>query len=397
MLVYDDVAQLATKYVEELQGIEEVSKNFEVSMLPHDEFEKEMVRITSRQAVVREGKRPEYGDSEIDHADIFLVDYYLLEASKGMFVNGELVSYLGRCFTSCGLILGLNQYGNNQFDLRLTGHPESYADLSIGSAQLRNRGLWAETSNDFRPWHWPILPLYLAAFNLKTKLVSENVAAPIFESLGIADLASNLPRSALEFVGGEPSKRSFAEFVTDSNRALQGRDREGKHDEESIGRIAAARLSKWVERQVLPGQDVLIDAPHVVSRFPSLLDGDPTSIENWNKTAAFKGHGDLGMHDDRIEEYRLKEEVWASRPVWLWNQVANMQDIPEVSEPWKGKEYDFVFCEDSSSFRAASDAKEFISEVDSSYRRRYIAKFEGVNYTPIVRLVERKVTSGEAE
>ena len=45
-------------------------------------------------------------------------------------------------------------------------------------------------------------------------------------------------------------------------------------DQGGIERVAAARLGKWLERLVLPGQNVLVDAPHLVSRFPSLVAAD---------------------------------------------------------------------------------------------------------------------------
>jgi hypothetical protein len=133
----------------------------------------------------------------------------------------------------------------------------------------------------------------------------------------------------------------------------------------------------------------LVDAPHLVSRHPSLLKKDHSKIASWNDTAHFAKFDKLPLDHNIIKDYRLKKDFWFSRPVWLWGKMVNSQDIAEVREPWKRESTKFLFCEDSSSFERREDCREFTSEVDSPYTQRFIhAKmFEGVDYRPRVRLI----------
>lgn len=154
-----------------------------------------------------------------------------------------------------------------------------------------------------------------------------------------------------------------------------------------IGRIAVTRISKWLERLILPGQDTLVDAPHLVSRYPSLLKEELTDIVTWNKTARFGSYIDLGLDHRKIEEFRFKKSCWLSRPTWFWRGLSECQKIKEVSAPWEKKSTDFAFCEDDSKFHKREECKEFIAESDSPYVQRFVFGFEDVDYRPKVRLI----------
>src|SRR4051812_10875557 len=43
-----------------------------------------------------------------DDVDILILDYDLRYLVKGEFLTGETVAFLARCYSSCGLIVGLN-------------------------------------------------------------------------------------------------------------------------------------------------------------------------------------------------------------------------------------------------------------------------------------------------
>ena len=171
-----------------------------------------------------------------------------------------------------------------------------------------------------------------------------------------------------------------------SGNGLRGRDK--KASDEMMGRVAAARISKWFERLVLPGQEIMIDAPHLVSRYPSLLQGDPSDVETWNKTANFERFDRLGLEIKKIEDFRLKKDFWLSRPVWFWEKLSDFSEIKEVSEPWERKPTDFLFCEDSSCFYKREDCREFRADVEL-YTQRFLRSesFKGVEYRPKVRLI----------
>lgn len=389
LLIYDDESRRGEKYAEVLRKLKIVRSSFDVESVSNQKFEKEWEVLLDRRNRLRSGRKWNDDLLELDEASIYVIDYDLLKSLKSKsFITGELVAYLVRCFSRCGLIIGLNQYGANTFDLTLKGHPESYADLNIGSEQLDNSGLWGGQADGFRPWYWPQLPDHLKCFQRRVKDIAENPDALVCDFLGMKDAVRMLPRSVSEFIGDDPLKTTFKDFVTKSGNGLKGRDQ--NPTTEMTARIASARISKWLERLVLPGQDFLIDAPHLVSRFPSLLKGLHSDVNSWNKTAGFGSFKELNVDREEIEDFRFKKEHWLSRPAWFWPRLCDYQRIKEVSEPWKRESTDYVFCEDSSRFCRQRECSEFLSESDSPYNRRFVCLFTGVDYRPKVRLLESK-------
>jgi hypothetical protein len=397
ILIYDDEVQLLATYSSRLQALSFLKKRFEVEPITPNDFEKEMKALEGRRRAFRK-KEDSWPESLLDEASMLIVDYDLLE-SFNPFVTGEGVSYLSRCFSKCGLIIGMNQYNRRgqptSFDLTLKGHPESFADLNICSEQLDNPGLWSEKRTVFRPWHWPQLPDFLGFFQKRVKDVEDHLKEPICKTLGIENIEAVFPSSISAFLGRHPAKTTFKEFVESSGKGLQTKD-ENKN-EELVARIAAARISKWLERLVLPGQDILVDAPHLASRYPSLLVGDPSKTETWNRTTGLVGLDRLSLDHTNIKEYGFKKDYWLSRPTWFWQKLSENQSIKEVSEPWERKKTKFVFCEDTSSFHKQKECTEFYAELASPFRRRFVRRVNGINYEPAVQFVRssvRRVRSG---
>ena len=156
-------------------------------------------------------------------------------------------------------------------------------------------------------------------------------------------------------------------------------------DEDVLARVGAARISKWLERLVLPEQDFLVDAPHLVARYPSLIAGDEKKIKDWNSTAQLVDYRELGLDTKTIEPYRLKKDYWMSRPVWFWDTLREDESIKEVREPWLTDKPSWVFCEDASRFHDRKDCEEFFADTDSPFTRRFIKGFKRVDYRPRVR------------
>jgi hypothetical protein len=351
-----------------------------------------MNTLRDRQKEFRKSGTWKETNIELDETDIFIIDYDLLESSLGGFLTSEHVSYLTRCFSKCSLIIGLNlpPYRDNGFDLTLKGNPSSYADLNIGGKQIANPGLWGNNFSGFRPWHWPILPQYFDNYHKKLSDVKESIETklPIWEVIGFKEnVFKLLPRSIAQFLGRdiELPTITFKDFVLMSGNGLRSKDSHDSMTDEVIARIGVARISKWLERMVLPGQDILVDCPHLIARFPSLLSGNKKDINSWNKTTQISNPSNLGINIDQIESFRLSKPHWISRPVWFWDQIRECQDILEVKSPWKSLKPSWVFCEDASRFYKA-DYQEFIADLESPYTRRYIRSFKGVEYRPQLRL-----------
>lgn len=381
--VCDDVAGQAKSWVEQ---VEQVQDEFEVQRLAEENLREEIKKLEGRREAARiDGRSQGSQRSLLDSTAILIVDYDLLKISKDYRLTGENVAYLARCYSGCGLILVVNQFhfGEKTFDLSLRGHPESFADLNLSSEFLSNKGLWSDEKKMFRPWSWPILPRWLEKYEARLDEVRQAYdGPPILEFLGLRDFADQFPRSALEFLSDEsPKEATFKHFVERSGNGRQSKDQ--LESPEQGYRIAASRIAQWLDSIVLPGQDILVDAPHLVSRFSSLFDGKD---EDWDRAADLRPVEDLPLKRDLISAHRFKKEDWISRPAWMWLSLSSDESIPEVREPWSSRASELVFCEDTSRFIPRNEAQMFVADLDSAYDRRFIEwPDKTINYRPRVR------------
>jgi len=386
ILVYDDEERFKRKLEESLSGLSILEREFAIASMPEQDFEKTMDSLRHRQVELRDRSSWTDEGNPLDDISVFVIDDDLVLNKKDPFLTSEIVAYLVRCFSRCGLIVAVNQY-RHDFDLTLRGHPESFADLNVTDSRLGNPNLWGETAEGFHPWYWPVLPSYQQDLEKKIRDVGENLDEPICKVLGFdCRLFDVLPRSVSEFLSTKkrPSEITFRDFVLGSGNGLRAKDALEANDD-VLARVGAARVAKWLERLVLPEQDILVDAPHLVSRYPSLLTGDAADIETWNVVARKVEYDALGVNVKVLEAYRLKRGYWVSRPVWFWEGVRECRDILEVREPWKIDRPDWVFCEDASRFYE-EEYREFVAATESPYSRRFVRYFDGIKYSPIVRL-----------
>jgi hypothetical protein len=387
ILVYDDVERWATNYTNHLTTERTVSSRFDVEPIANGQLQEQLRILEGRQAASRGTSHRVPGQSKFDDVDVFIVDIDLVE-SANPFLTGDRLAYLIRCFSECEVIIGLSQYQKVDFDLTLKGQPGSFTDLSIKNTQLTNRGLWGNSWSNFRPWAWPVIPNLLESFEKRVRIVEENPAASVIETIGLKSAVSSLPNSAIDFLGSDPDTVTFEGFVLHSQYGIRDPDR--PFNREFLARIAASRISKCVEYLILPGQGVVVDAPHLVSRFPSLLTGSKTAKSSWNKTTKFLPPNRIGLRSGKISRFRLKAEEWYSRPVWLSGPLSDFQGIDEVKSPWKSIEPNFLFCEDASAFYPRKDCLEFEASVESPNVRRYIRNFRELTYGPKSNMLQSK-------
>ena len=405
ILIYDDEHGRIDDFKQKLgEGLDKAgqSENFDIISLENDAFQNSISVLEQRRITFRaEEESTKDGAEEIDNASIFIIDYDLLgsqvEESHVGSLTGEIIAYLVRCFSKCKLIVGLNQYGSNPFDLTLRGDLDSFADLNLGEEQLVNpylwKGDWGTSRQKFRPWCWPNLSDSLRNFNKKVKDVEKNLDTSICEFLGFGgELFQLLPREIVQFIEKqerkEHSQTTFREFVMESGNGLRFKDTKALDkgiNGHILARIGAARISKWLEYLLLPEQDILVDAPHLVSRYPSLITGDKKKIETWNKVAELIDHDKLGLNTDLIEPYRFKKDHWVSRPVWFWDKLRECERIREIIEPWLTVKPNWVFCEDASYFYNRENCREFLADTASAFTQRFVKYFNGVDYRPRVR------------
>lgn len=387
--IFDDEERQRNKFVGEIKSAGLPTDEFDINVLAGNDFEEAFAGMRRRQSDFRaNGSWKQDGANPLDDVAVLVVDFDLFETEKVM--NADDVVYLARCFTTCGIIVVVNRLAHNPFDLTLKDHPGSFSEVEIGQTQLGSRVLWGTGQEEFAPWYWPVLPKLAEDFRKRIQDVEDALreGKSLREMLEFPEESWKwLPRNVLQFLGKDDLLENF---LTTSPYGLYPKDRvalesEQKIDFSSVSRILAARISKWLEYLVLPEQDILMDAPHLISRFPSLLKGDRENVETWNATAV--RHTDHVTEMDMIvlEPFRLKKSYWLSRPVWFWRDVMSYEKIDDVREPWNIESSPWVFCEDTSSFHPEEECRAFKAETVSPFASRYLKKLDGVDYLPVQR------------
>jgi hypothetical protein len=406
VLICDDEGARASSLRQKLRTRLTSISDVEVTAMSPIEFIEAIAGLEERQRNARDvkikgsgGKVPDEAAQAADHpfdsVDVLFVDYDLvrlatIDSSGPRAESGERVCYLARCFSRCGAIVAYNQFSYGQsFDLTLRGHLRSFADLNISMESASSAGLWGDSHRGFRPWYWPILISTFKELNHRTEFLADHLHDSILATLGLDDdqIYKIFSREQLGFLTStkDPKTASFDDFVTNSSNGLRPRD--VLWEPQAAARIAAARIHKWLERAVLPQQNILVDAPHLISRFPSLM-GTSRSQARWNATCQLTVPvSALGLDSQKLEAGFFGAEAWLSRPTWLWPVVSLNEHIAEVKDPWSARDPRLVFCEDISRFRPRSEAKEFIAEVTPEFSRRYVHVVEGVSYQPAVRML----------
>lgn len=393
IVLCDDEPDTANNWKEELEVLDEVKDAFDVVVVDKREFEVDVLALEERRNALRQQREPDATPTIFDGAAVLIVDYDLYEYKPDQLLTGDSIAYLARSYSSCGYIVGVNQDRiSKPFDLTLVSHALVSTDLSIGSDQVADPGLWSGDPGrwmEFRPWYWPVLPERAQALGELLQSVADKLDEPLETVLGLRrELLDSLPRAVLGRldVPGRPDIGDvpLRDWVHSSQMGLRSGD--VVSDEHQIARVASARLSKWFERVLLPGQDVLVDAPHLVDRRPGLLDGDSSDSEVWQRTTRLDTDANgLGLTTHLAGQHRFKTR-WVSRPVWLWPDIATDETFDDSLDAPR-PDPRVVFAEDASRFVNVEQARRYTSDVDPPFNSRWVAMAQdGGSYLPTSRL-----------
>ena len=164
---------------------------------------------------------------------------------------------------------------------------------------------------------------------------------------------------------------TFEDFVDFASGGITGRDRLASNQ---VARVAAARVIALLNLEILPEQSLLVDAPHLVSRFPSLLSNESGAIESWNLLCNPLNSNIAESLSGDVKPYKFEKEHWLWRPAWYWPEIKRDEVIREVKEPWNFEEPGWVFCEDISRFVPFEDAQDFTAIVSPPFIKRFISR-----------------------
>lgn len=325
----------------------------------------------------------------------------------------SIAGYL-RAFGDIPYVVSLNKNPHVDFDLRhLVGDHETQADLAVNQAHLSNPALWTGAPKDapedgFLPWYWPALNHVPDRRRRQIEFVRERLDVPIFEAMRFPPSASvSLSRDARAALAPEAERLSrvtFTKFFVTACRSLPIRAERRKlaraaacgRVRDVVSRVVAGELDRWFRRDLLGAQDVLVDLPHLLMRMPFLLGPNAADLDCWNNAlAAAKPPYGLSrrIYETHIEDAEFPCDDWRETPCFWWRDLKSNVELNrlffEDASPWA----DAIFCEDLSRFRSRSDEPdrrpaEFVTELDGSWNRRYVANLRRKHYAPRSRLVK---------
>lgn len=387
VLICDDEPGQAEIWIEQ---VEESARQdtYDILIPPsNDEVSVAMKEILLRRGSIREGVKRQREECLFDKADILVIDYDLVHIDENEAQHtGESIARLARTFSDCSVIVVLNQFQGMDFDLSLRGHLASHADLNIHGKLLKTPGLWHFPPwNGFRPWHWQTLSQAVETQKARENHIKKSLDQPIVEFFGIrSEDTLRLSDTAFGFIA--PDAENFEELQKQDFRSFlssaQGnRDTRAllEYDESAAVQFIAARIGKWVERELLGPQDVLLDVPHMLQRFPFLMGDEVTEIHAWNEMI----HETRKLRETPVSDYWFEPENFLSKPaVWCQRLEADEEFSKERAKFDYSKVPDLVFLEDLSTFALRSSAKEFRAGFHNSYDRRFVKGVPGFDYGP---------------
>lgn len=346
-------------------------------------------------------------ECQFDGYDVLIVDNNLTELQlDGARLTAEtIIGYL-RAFTDTPYIISLNKNPHVDFDLRyLFGDYQSLADLALNTGHLSNPRLWGENSEgEFAPWYWPRIVEAADRRKKQIEFIADNFSRPVWEALGFPKDANEYlslqARSPLSSTEGKEWETSFGSFFSRS-RTLPPAEItklatiQDQSARKAVHRISAYEIDRWLRRDVLGPQDVLIDLPHVLAQMPFLLGDKANDLDHWNEVLQYKKPA-FGL-DDQLFEMHLapaifSHSMWVPEPCFWWPILKSDENLTELFFAADGDGWpDAVFCEDASRFISMSGPdtppKEFEAEIDGSWRRRYIVQHSNKKYSPLSRIL----------
>ncbi|QNM96893.1 hypothetical protein [Chitinimonas koreensis] len=140
--IVDDEPERSKGWVKAIKALKIPS--MDIVALEKDKSRELMKLVADRQHGIRNSQViPTSDDSPLQDIDVLVVDYDLQELlTEGQWSTGLQVLALARAFSGVKLIVLVNQFGSNIFDLTLTKSVRSPADLDVGSDQLVNPAFW---------------------------------------------------------------------------------------------------------------------------------------------------------------------------------------------------------------------------------------------------------------
>ena len=385
VFICDDDPGLTAGYVDEVSKI--AGRNYDCQPTRGaDALRASVSELLRRRRSVRVGRSYERRECLFDKKDILLVDYDLIHFDDDKAQHtGEGIGRLARVYSDCAVVVVFNQFIQFDFDLSLRGDLASHGDFNLNAELLTTPGLWNSPPwSGFRPWYWQVLSSAVDRQRAREDVFGCEPDRPIVDTVGmLAEDAMGLSDTAFGFLSPEANdfdglrKITFDSFVS----AAPGSDKGFglSSGESAVVRFGATRIGRWLESEILGPQDVLVDVPHLLQRYPFLLGRDVHDLTVWNDTI----HHTQRLRKEFDESYWFEPANCLSRPaVWCRRLEADKDFIRRRADFDYSEVPDIAFMEDSSVFDYISDATEFRAGFHNSFDRRFVKHFQEIRYGP---------------
>lgn len=356
-----------------------------------------------------------------EDADVAIVDNNLSQLElDGVRLTAEaMIGYL-RAFTNIPYIISLNKNPDVDFDLRyMVGDYQTHADLALNTEHLSCAALWRNGLNSgdvgdvFAPSYWPNIHELAPRRRELISAIEGRLGDPVIDVLNLPQGALQvLSRHARGILGPHANtdqdirEVTCIDFFNASCRSLLKKDRDilaasiasaPNPHAKSVARTVAADLDKWVRRDALGPQDVLIDLPHLLARMPFLLGKDAEEVPKWNSALyprTSRSEDALRFISNTTVRERVERAqfdplgIYLRWPCFLWHSLRDDDKLNGLFFSCEDQWADVVFCEDISQFVDISNEglndgpKEFEAEFGGAWSRRYVKDLSGFQYSP---------------
>jgi len=305
---------------------------------------------------------------------------------------GDAVARQIRSYTDAGLIVVVNMFWSRHsesrvFDLTMMQDVNSFGDINVSAAELGDKSLWTASERQdgsYYPWSRPSIDVALDVVRSSEKAIV-NLDAAVLGSLSLT--AHRLLRSQRDLF----EDRNADEFTFDdlcSSRLgfrYVGNPASGlaEHSQRARIRMAASVLRRWLQRIVMPPQNVYADAPHLYLRLWTLMGPEVDDLAAWNSLSniTWSSCPDLSAAPALANELR----PFLINPAFdidLALPIARGKFTPPSSLMGS-----LAFAEDTRTFLAEDYVEAFSSDIPGPSGRRHVQVLEGVGYEPAPRLL----------
>ncbi|MXX86190.1 MAG: hypothetical protein F4Y71_07005 [Acidobacteria bacterium] len=340
--------------------------------------------------------------------DLVILDNNLSDLKVVGARAAEAITGYFRAFVDIPYIVSLNKNPNVDFDLRyLLGDYRTHADIALNSRHLANAALWsgnpADSKDGFLPWYWPALNRAVSQRRDQIRFVSDHLDRSILKSMEFPPFASDYlsrhAKGALSPDAAHATRITFKKFfdrgcqsleIEADRKRISNAASENPSAREVVARIVAAELDRWIRRDLLGPQDLLVDVPHLLMRMPFLVSDDAQSLRNWNSavTASAPPYGlSASIYREHLEQAQFPRREWTRSPCFWWPALKSNPVLKEMYFRTDTSWTNALFCEDISQFRLSDDDThgapiEFAAEFEGTWNRRHVAQMSGKQYSP---------------